>query len=251
MMKNLLRLAVAFLCVTVYSQEKEKEIAQLESEKQMALKERNFERLYKNVAFLGVLIFIALLILLTNRFKIKKKVFKQELELNKSREEELKNQAKISELQKEKLQSDLHLKNRELSTAALAATQKNDVLSEIQMKIVEVEENSKIENKSSLQYIKRLIKENLNMDKDWESFKLHFESVHPDFYYKLKSVCPELSNNDLKHCTYIKVNLSSKEIARIMNIYPKSVQMSRYRLKKKFNLSPEQDLFEFIDKELG
>jgi len=231
--------------------EKEKEIAQLESEKQMALKERNFERLYKNVAFLGVLIFIALLILLTNRFKIKKKVFKQELELNKSREEELKNQAKISELQKEKLQSDLHLKNRELSTAALAATQKNDVLSEIQMKIVEVEENSKIENKSSLQYIKRLIKENLNMDKDWESFKLHFESVHPDFYYKLKSVCPELSNNDLKHCTYIKVNLSSKEIARIMNISPKSVQMSRYRLKKKFNLSPEQDLFEFIDKELG
>ena len=231
--------------------EKEKEIAQLESEKQMALKERNFERLYKNVAFLGILIFIVLLILLNNRFKIKKKYFEQETELNKSREDELKNKAQISELQTEKLQSDLHLKNRELSTAALAATHKNDILSEIQIKISEVEENSKIENKSSLQYIKRLIKENLNMDKDWESFKLHFESVHPDFYYKLKSACPELSNNDLKHCTYIKVNLSSKEIARIMNISPKSVQMSRYRLKKKFQLSPDQDLFEFIDKELG
>lgn len=56
----------------------------------------------------------------------------------------------------------------------------------------------------------------------------------------------ELSQNDLKHCAYIKVKLTSKEIARIMNISPKSVQMIRYRLKKKMNLGKDDDLYEFI-----
>lgn len=228
--------------------EKEKDIAELEADKQLAIKERDYERLFKNMAFIGILVFIVVLILLANRMKMRRKYFEQEVELNRSREEELKNKALLIELQKEKLQSEISLKNRELTSSALATTQKNEILSEIEERVNELEQKSKIENKGDIKYIKRLIKENLNIEKDWEAFKLHFEGVHPDFYNRLKAAHPQLSQNDMKHCTYIKVNLSSKEIARLMNISPKSVQMSRYRLKKKFNLSPDDDLFEFIDR---
>lgn len=231
--------------------EKEKEIAQLEVDKQLAIKERDFERLFKNMAFIGILVIIVVLILLANRMKMRKKFFEQQAELNKTREEELKNKAMLSELQTEKLQSELHFKNRELTSSALATTQKNEILSQIEERVNELEEKSKPENKDDINYIKRLIKENLNVEKDWEAFKFHFEGVHPDFYNHLKEVHPQLSQNDLKHISYIKVNLSSKEIARIMNISPKSVQMSRYRLKKKFNLGPEDDLSEYIDKKLA
>lgn len=85
-------------------------------------------------------------------------------------------------------------------------------------------------------------------EEEWERLKVHFDSVHSGFFSKLKSKHPLLTQTELEHCSFIKLQLPTKEIARMLNIDPKSVQASRYRIKKKMNLPLESDLREFIEK---
>jgi len=228
-------------------EKKEKEIIQLESDKKIAQKETNIQRLYKNIAFSGVLAAIVIILLVINRMRISRKLFRQKEELITAKEAEARLLLENEKLESEKLKTEIESKNRELSSNALATSQKNELLSEVDNKIKELEKAANIDNHSKLRELKFLIKENRSIETDWQNFKVHFDNVHPNFYQKLTAEYPELSQNDLKHCAYIRVNLTSKEIARIMNISPKSVQMSRYRLKKKFGLTAEHDLFEFIN----
>ncbi len=94
--------------------------------------------------------------------------------------------------------------------------------------------------------MKRLIKDNIELDEDWNNFKLHFEKVHPRFFESLTQKYSDLTANEQKICAYLRMNLSGKEIARLMNITPKSAQMSRCRLKKKFDLGVDNYLMEFL-----
>jgi len=86
----------------------------------------------------------------------------------------------------------------------------------------------------------------MHQDKDWEDFKRRFEEVHQDFFRILKVICPKLSSNELKLCTLLKLNMNLKEAASIMGISPESVKTARYRLRKKLNLSREDNLIDFI-----
>ncbi|CAM1371488.1 tetratricopeptide repeat protein [Tenacibaculum xiamenense] len=81
----------------------------------------------------------------------------------------------------------------------------------------------------------------------WEDFKVQFEKIRPNFFDKLKKVAPNLSVNDLKHCTYIVSNLKSKEVAQLINVSPRSVETTRYRIKKKIGLEKEDSLFELLN----
>jgi len=146
----------------------------------------------------------------------------------------------------EKVQEELEFRNREITSSALYVAQKNEILSKLDEKLSELKDNARIENKKEITQLKRLIKENIELDEDWNNFKLHFEKVHPRFFETLANKFPELSSNEQKICAYLRMNLSGKEIARLMNITPKSTQMSRYRLKKKFELGAEEDLLDFI-----
>ena len=82
--------------------------------------------------------------------------------------------------------------------------------------------------------------------KEWENFTKHFDRVHSDFVVKLKEKHPAISGNELKLCAYLRMNLSTKEIAQLMNISVRGVEISRYRLRKKLNLSTETSLFDFL-----
>ena len=75
---------------------------------------------------------------------------------------------------------------------------------------------------------------------------MHFEEVHPRFFQALTQRTPGLSLTDIRHCAYIRLDLDTKEIARLLNIAPTSVQIARVRLKKKLELDRTQDLKEFI-----
>jgi DNA-binding CsgD family transcriptional regulator len=86
----------------------------------------------------------------------------------------------------------------------------------------------------------------LSIDKDWEDFRLQFEQVHQGFFKQLKDQCPELSTSELKLCALIKLNLSMKETPTILGISPESVKTARYRLRKKLQLSHEENLIDFI-----
>ena len=75
---------------------------------------------------------------------------------------------------------------------------------------------------------------------------MHFNSVHSDFLLHLKDAYPNLNAHDLKLCAYLRMNLSSKEMARLMSISVRGVEISRYRLRKKLELAPKEDLFQFL-----
>ncbi len=105
---------------------------------------------------------------------------------------------------------------------------------------------SEKKGESSLPSLQKLIQKGLNQDKEWTDFDRHFESLNKNFYTKIKSAYPEISPNDLKICALIKMNLSIKEMADILNISPDSVKTARYRLRKKLQLNTEDNLTEFV-----
>jgi DNA-binding NarL/FixJ family response regulator len=118
--------------------------------------------------------------------------------------------------------------------------QKNDLMQELKDKL---ESNANIRLDSS---VSKIISKGLNQDKEWTDFNTHFESINKNFYSRIKQAFPEISPNEMKICALIKMNLSSKEMASILNISPDSVKTARYRLRKKLNLNTEDNLTDFI-----
>ena len=105
-------------------------------------------------------------------------------------------------------------------------------------------ENAKAENE-----LKKMIKElsgDEQIDLEWEHFAKHFDKVHSDFVMVVKNKHPEISPSELKLCAYLRMNLSSKEIAQLLNISVRGVEISRYRLRKKLNLASGENLFDYL-----
>ena len=90
------------------------------------------------------------------------------------------------------------------------------------------------------------LSEDDHIDKEWENFARHFDTVHSDFVIKLKEKHPNISNNEMKLCAYLRMNLSSKEIAQLMNISVRGVEISRYRLRKKMGVTSDVNLFDYL-----
>jgi FixJ family two-component response regulator len=92
----------------------------------------------------------------------------------------------------------------------------------------------------------KIIEDNLNIDKEWNQFKVLFEKVHHGFFNRLKQDFPNLTEHDLRFCAYIKIKLRPKEIARILNIGSNSIKTFRNRLKKKLALDLDASLDDFL-----
>lgn len=149
------------------------------------------------------------------------------------------------EVENERLGIQVDHKSRELSTMATHALQKNQLLSGLLEKL-DAEEKRSGDPALLLRTLRRSIRESIDLDADWEQFKLHFVEVHPRFFAMLQQQALELSQTDLRHCAYIRMDLGTKEIARLLSIEPSSVQIARVRLKKKLALEKDTDLKEFI-----
>ena len=92
----------------------------------------------------------------------------------------------------------------------------------------------------------KVLSEDEKMDKDWGNFAQHFDKVHSDFVRILKEKHPTTTPNEIKLSAYLRMNLSTKEIAQLMNISVRGIEISRYRLRKKLNLATEVSLFEYL-----
>jgi DNA-binding CsgD family transcriptional regulator len=157
------------------------------------------------------------------------------------------NEKQIVQLQNEKLEAEIQHKNKELASVAMHLVQKGELLSKIKEEMTRVK--SYAETGKSPDNFKKIIKilhEEEKMDADWEHFSVHFDKVHSDFLKALKEHYPNLSANELKLSAYLRMNLSSKEIAQLMNITVRGVEISRYRLRKKLGLATEVNLFHFL-----
>ena len=152
-------------------------------------------------------------------------------------------------LKEENLNLEIKKKNSELASSTLNNIKKNELLADL---INDIKNIDKELVNNSLHYpVKKVIKKINNhlIDKeDWLSFQLHFTNSHAQFFENLREKHPDLSSNEIKLSAYLKLNLSSKEIAALMNVANTSVEQSRYRLRKKFNLDKEVNLVKYIQK---
>ena len=97
-----------------------------------------------------------------------------------------------------------------------------------------------------MQQVNNVIGDSLRNDDEWSRFKLHFDSVHPDFFLKLKERCADLTENDLRLCAYIRIGMRAKQIAEMLSVTPDSINTARYRLRKKFGMEKGDKLDDFI-----
>jgi DNA-binding CsgD family transcriptional regulator/ligand-binding sensor domain-containing protein len=158
------------------------------------------------------------------------------------------NERKISILQQEKLQAEIEHKNSELATSAMNLVHKAEILSKLKEDLLQFRESTKQENGTKeFQKIIKVIDAELNHAGEWEQFARHFDSVHANYLKKLKEQYPDLTTSELKLAAYLRLNLSTKEIAQLLNISVRGVETSRYRLRKKLGLTNEDaNLYGFL-----
>lgn len=159
----------------------------------------------------------------------------KELELK-----ELENKQQLMRFRNEKLREDIESKNRELGISTMNLIKKNEFLNTIKKELQEVDDPK------NLRRVIKIIDRNLNNNDDWNLFQEAFNNADKDFLKKIKSIHPNLTSNDLRLCAYLRLNLSSKEIAPLLNISPRSVEVKRYRLRKKMELPHEASLSDYI-----
>ncbi|WP_460218634.1 LuxR family transcriptional regulator [Psychroserpens sp. MEBiC05023] len=153
---------------------------------------------------------------------------------------ELENEQQLMQVQNEKLQQDIDNKNRELAISTMSLIKKNEFLNNIK------EELNSTNRSDDLKSVIKIIDKNLNNTDDWKFFQEAFNNADKDFLKKVKAKHPKLTPNDLKLCAYLRLNLSSKEIAPLLNISSRSVEVKRYRLRKKMELPHESSLTNYI-----
>lgn len=170
--------------------------------------------------------------------KQRKKLLKQkekELEIK-----QLENEQQLMYYKNLDLQKDIETKNRELGMSAMNLVKRNELLGTIKKEL------GGAKNLDDVTKVVKLINKNLNTNDDWKLFEEAFNNTDKDFIKKLKTSHPNLTSNDLRLCTYLRLNLSSKEIAPLLNISLRSVEVKRYRLRKKMNLPHEASLTNYI-----
>lgn len=159
---------------------------------------------------------------------------------------------KIDSLKEENLQAELRHKSDELIRTTLNIVRKNEMLMDIKKEVLGIshsisEENLVALRRKTLRLLGQ-IDTNLEHDDDLLAFQTTFDSVHHDFFAKLQEAYPELNSKDKQLCAYIKMNLQSKEIAPLLNISVRGVEISRYRLRKKLGLQEGENLAEFLQR---
>lgn len=157
----------------------------------------------------------------------------------------------IATLKSEQLEHDIKHKSQELSSTTMNLIRKNEILNDIASKIAKIQETPGIDSgvpgiSRQLAKIQASIEENISHDDDWKTVTRNFDVVYENYTKRLMERHPTLTAADKRLCCYIKMGLSSKEIAPLINISYKSVEMARYRLRKKIDLPPETTLTDYL-----
>ena len=155
---------------------------------------------------------------------------------------ELENKQQVMRLKNEQLSENVEAINKELAASTMNLISKNELLEFIK---ADLKKTSNDENRS-IKSVITTINRNITGKDSWSIFKEAFENSDKDFFKKIKELHPSLTSNDLRLCAYLRLNLSSKEIAPLLNISVRSVEIKRYRLRKKMDLSHEKGLSEYI-----
>jgi DNA-binding CsgD family transcriptional regulator len=172
----------------------------------------------------------------------RRRIVRQHRRMLLEREREL-HQQRIQE-RNNQLQEDVLKKAKDLANSTMHLIKKNEVLLEIRQRLTDLPRDAR--SGSQLQQLHRLVERELSSENDWEVFEENFNSVHEAFLRKMKHTFPELTPGDLRLAAYLKMNLSTKEIAPLLGISIRGVENKRYRLRQKMNLPNDENLVEFL-----
>lgn len=208
---------------------------------------------YRNTLGLLLYILIAILIVIIFYIMHNRKIIKEQrlikIKYQKEqqkllREKTLENEKRIVQLKNESLENEIKLKSKQLANNAMALVKKNETLQEIKKELTLNKDSF-----SNYYAFKKLVKKldnSIVLKDEWEVFENNFSQVHDEFFEILKRKHQALTPKDLKICAYIKMNLSSKEIAPLMNISVRGVETHRYRLKKKLDLENDISVGDYL-----
>ncbi|MFK7936679.1 MAG: triple tyrosine motif-containing protein [Saprospiraceae bacterium] len=160
---------------------------------------------------------------------------------------EQRKEQEVLQLKEEKIQSELLHLNSLLAASTMNLVVKNEFIETIKDELKQVKEIGKnIETKSALEKIVKKIDATLRVQEDWDQFEHHFNQVHGDFLNRLRNKFHDLTPNEQKLCAFLRLNLNTKDIANLMGISLRGVEIARYRLRKKLDLQKGQNLSKFV-----
>lgn len=165
----------------------------------------------------------------------------------KIKQEQYELEKEIEKLEKEKLQTKILTKDKELVNNTIQVAKKNKILNGIIEKLKDIN-SATFDEKTKSQFTKlnRSISKEVNTDKSWKDLEKHLKNVHFDFLKKLKEKHPTISPREMDLATYLLMNMSTKEIAEFMNISTGGVELARYRLRKKLELNQKENLIGYL-----
>ncbi len=173
----------------------------------------------------------------TEKLQRKEAEFKKEVQ---------KSEGEIIKLRNEKLNTDINHRNSQLASATMHLVQKTEILNKIKNDLINIEKESPVEVRKKIKQITRAIESDIQLDDSWTQFETYFDQVHENFFKRLRGKFPKLTPKDQKLCAYLRMNLSTKEIAPLLNISVRGVEISRYRLRKKLGIDSEVNLVGFV-----
>lgn len=151
-------------------------------------------------------------------------------------------------LKQQKLEEELYFKNREMTSNLMALMKKNEILRDISKELLELEKKAiKAETKSTIIKIAHRIRKSRDVEL-WKEFDIRFNQVHHDFYVSLDLKFPSISPAEKRLCAFLKMNMSTKDISELTGTASNSINTSRYRIRKKMNLSESDNLVDFLSK---
>jgi ligand-binding sensor domain-containing protein/DNA-binding CsgD family transcriptional regulator len=158
-----------------------------------------------------------------------------------------KNEKEIIRLQNVKLEAEVGHNNAQLASNTMNLLQKRELLNKIKDEILIIQEEHEPDKRTkNVRRIIKIINEQLESIDDWDRFSQYFDKSNNDFLKILKDNHPQLTAADLKLCAYLRLNLSTKAIADLLNLSIRGVESSRYRLRKKLSLANEISLFDYL-----
>ncbi|MBI3136143.1 MAG: tetratricopeptide repeat protein [Bacteroidetes bacterium] len=233
------------------TEKKDQELSAEKAKTALLTEKQHREKTEKTILFIilgGLLLFSVLLYYLV---QMRSRQMRQNTLLFENEKKLLEAISQRAEKDKELLEKEVELKTKELIASSTLMLSKQEVILQLKEQLEDLSKKNVRIPDELLAKINETYQSSLNLEQEWERFQTHFNSIHGSFFEKLQALSADLTETDLRHSAYIRIGLTTKEIAALLNIEPSSVQKSRMRLKKKLGLTREQDLQDFIKSNLS
>ena len=177
---------------------------------------------------------------------LQQKVLVSEQEILSLKNQQLESEQNILHLQNDKLIIEVENKNNDLMSKAVQMAHKNELLIGIKGSLEDIKTATEAERLKSLRSLTRTIEGEIENKESWDQFLLYFDQVNRNFVSEIQAKHPDLTQSDLRMCALTRLNISNREIATLLNISIGGVEKSRYRLKKRLDLTAEDDLVKYL-----